>query len=142
MRFMVTAIDGVPDFGEANLDLALHYGPAPDAEGVHGRPLGEEVLRLVGRPGTAPDARRIGHPLDPEAAGPFMADAGLALEAAVAGLGAALVPGLLAGAALADGRLVELEAALPAPFQWWLSAPAPQWRQAKVRALVAFLLGE
>jgi LysR family transcriptional regulator, glycine cleavage system transcriptional activator len=22
---------------------------------------------------------------------------------------------------------------------WWLTAPTPQWRQAKVRALVAFL---
>lgn len=140
LRFMVSAIEAPPDFGEANLDLALHFGAAPEAEGVHGKPLGDETMVLVGRPGMDADTPRIGHPLDPDATGPCMGDAGLALDAAAAGLGTALVPALLAGAALAEGRLVALAAPEPAAQQWWLSAPTPQWRQAKVRALVTFLL--
>ena len=32
------------------------------------------------------------------------------------------------------------DAGEPAAGAWWLTAPTPQWRQAKVRALVAFLI--
>ncbi len=142
LRLVLSALEGVPDFTEANLDLALHFGEAPDAEGVHARVMGQEMLRLVACPDCPKDAPRIAHPLDPEADGPIMADAGLALDAALAGFGPALVPGLLAAAALAEGRLVEHGDPVPAQGGWWLSAAAPQWRQPKVRALVEFLCSD
>jgi LysR family glycine cleavage system transcriptional activator len=34
---------------------------------------------------------------------------------------------------------VALDEGIAVPGQWWLTAPTPQWRQPKVRALVAFL---
>jgi LysR family glycine cleavage system transcriptional activator len=147
LRFIFTAHEGPPDFSEANLDLAVHFGTEPIAEGIHGKPLGQEHLILTARPGATAEAPRIAHPLDPDVpasvpVGPFMADAGLALDAALAGLGAARVPGLLAADALSSGALVALSPAEPTSDAWWLTAPTPQWRQAKVRALVAFLLGE
>lgn len=142
MRFILTALEGLPDFAEANLDLALHYGAAPTAEGVHGKPLGAETTVLVARPDAVENAPRIAHPLDPDAPGPFMADAGLALDAALAGLGAARVPALLAAQSLGDGDLATLSPPEPGSDSWWLTALTPQWRQPKVRALVAFLLGQ
>lgn len=141
LRFVLAALDGEPDFTEANLDLALHFGDAPSAEGVHGKPLGPEHMLFVAPSDIPADAPRIAHPLDPDAPGPFMADAGLALDAAIAGLGPALVPALLAEQALASGALAALAPPQPSAAAWWLSAPTPQWRQAKVRALVAFLAG-
>jgi len=142
-RFVLVALDGLPDFSEANLDLALYFGGEPDAEGVHGRTLGDEVLQLVGHADAAGQPR-IAHPLDAdaldgEALGLSVPDAGLALDAAIAGLGPALVPGLLAGPALASGAVTALAEPVPAAHSWWLVAPTPQWRQPKVRALVAFL---
>jgi LysR family glycine cleavage system transcriptional activator len=151
LRFVLTALEGQPDFSEANLDLAIHFGTEPTAEGVHGKPLGPEHYILTARPGATADTPRITHPLDPDRPdlettgpfmGPFMADAGLALDAALAGLGAARVPSLLAAEALSSGALVALSPAEPTTDAWWLTAPTPQWRQAKVRALVAFLLEE
>jgi LysR family glycine cleavage system transcriptional activator len=139
-RFVLTATDGPPDFAEANLDLALYFGTEPEAEGIHGRPMGEETLVLVALPATSPTMLRLAHPLDPEAPGPFVPDAGLALDAALAGLGPTLVPSLLAAPALASGALVALAEPVATPQAWWLIAPTPQWRQPKVRALVEFLL--
>jgi LysR family glycine cleavage system transcriptional activator len=139
LRFILTALEAAPDFTEANLDLALHFGAEPSAEGVHGKPLGPEHMLLVAPPQTPADAPRIGHPLDLDAPGPFMADAGLALDAALAGLGTVRAPALLVAEALRSGALVSLAAPEPITEAWWLSAPTPQWRQAKVRALVAFL---
>ena len=42
---------------------------------------------------------------------------------------------------LATGRLAALGAVEPCRRGYWLVAPAPQWRQKKVRALVAALTG-
>jgi LysR family glycine cleavage system transcriptional activator len=70
-----------------------------------------------------------------------VADAGLAIDAAAAGLGLALVPATLAAADLAAGRVAVIGEAMPIGDAWWLVAPTPQWRQAKVRAMVEFLLG-
>jgi DNA-binding transcriptional LysR family regulator len=69
-------------------------------------------------------------------------DAGQALAAAVSGLGQARVPLLLAQRWLDDGRLVAT--APPEPWRrgYWLVAPLPQWRQKKVKALVAHLTGQ
>jgi LysR family glycine cleavage system transcriptional activator len=140
-RFVVNALEGVPDFSEANLDLALYFGREPEAEGVHGRTLGEERTQLVGL-AEAADLPRLAHPLDAGAPGPIFPDAGLALDAAAAGMGPVLAPLLLAGPALAEGSLVALADPEPADGAWWLVAPTPQWRQPKVRALVEFLVGE
>lgn len=148
LRFSVIAHEaGEVDFTQANLDLALHFGAEPQAEGIHGRTLGEERMLSIAAPGTAAPHTLpcIAHPLDPETpcveSRLTLADAGLAIDAAAAGLGRTRVPALLAAADLAAGRIVALDAGEPAPGAWWLTAPTPQWRQAKVRDLVAFLLG-
>lgn len=147
LRFSIVANDaGEVDFTQANLDLALYYGTEPQAEGIHGRTLGAERRITVAAPGAQPDAPCIAHPLDPEtpcvASAFTVADAGLAIDAAAAGLGRTRVPALLAAADLAAGRVVALDEGEPATGAWWLTAPTPQWRQAKVRALVAFLTGD
>jgi LysR family glycine cleavage system transcriptional activator len=49
------------------------------------------------------------------------------------------VPALLAAADIASGRVVASGDPEPIGSAWWLMAPTPQWRQAKVKALVEFL---
>jgi LysR family transcriptional regulator, glycine cleavage system transcriptional activator len=139
IRFVLAANDGVPDFTQANLDLAIVLSGEPEAEGIHGRTLAEEALVMVAVSG-GDDLPRIAHPGDPAAPGLTVADAGLAIDAAAAGLGTALVPATLAAADLAAGRIVVLGETRPSPLSYWLIAPTPQWRQAKVRAMVEFLL--
>jgi LysR family transcriptional regulator, glycine cleavage system transcriptional activator len=146
LRFSIIAHEaGEMDFTQANLDLSFHFGDEPQAEGIHGKTLGAERLISVAAPGVAADAPCIAHPLDPETpcvqSALTLADAGLAIDAAAAGLGRTRVPALLAAADLAAGRVVALDAGEAVAGAWWLTAPTPQWRQAKVRALVAFLAG-
>ncbi len=141
VRFVIIASDGPPDFTQANLDLALHFGAAPTEEGIHGRTLGEETLLLIAAPGMAADRQRIAHAGDALAPGPVVADAGLAIDAAAAGLGPARVPARLAAADIAAGRIAIVGDPEPTTDAWWLTAPTPQWRQAKVRSLVEFLSG-
>lgn len=145
LRFSISAHEGGEiDFTQANLDLALSFGGEPKAEGIHGRTLGEERLITVAAPEKAADAPCIAHPLDPETlcveSALTVADAGLAIDAAAAGLGKTRVPALLAAADLAAGRIIALDDGEAMAGAWWLTAPTPQWRQAKVRALVAFLI--
>ncbi|SFG05289.1 transcriptional regulator, LysR family [Novosphingobium sp. CF614] len=80
----------------------------------------------------------------------MVSDAGQALAAALSGLGRARVPALLA-VELADRMAPpglspgpRSIAATDAPCRrgYWLVAPLPQWRQKKVRALVAALVAE
>jgi LysR family transcriptional regulator, glycine cleavage system transcriptional activator len=131
LRFQLLASDpfgrdGGLDFTQANLDLAIIFGTsAGEHEGVA---LGPRGFVSVG----AGDA--IGWPGCPsdESAMLTVADAGLAMDAALAGLGRAVVPAMLAGA---DMATVEDERG------YWLIAPLPQWRQKKVRALVEVLVG-
>ncbi len=130
-------LDAPADFAQANHDLALSFGPPPDAEGVHGRPLGEEWLVNVARP-DAPQ-RRIGWHAASDAE-LKVADAGLALDFALAGWGEAQVPLTLAAASLAAGLLAERSERQPSADSYWLCAPAPQWKSAKVKALVEALL--
>ena len=124
VRFALIAGDGGLDFTEANLDLAIAFADGPGAhEGVELGPRGFAVAgegEVIAWPGT-PIAG---------SGGVTVADAGLALAAALGGLGRALVPALLAEgpASVADVR------------GYWLVAPLPQWRQKKVRALVAALM--
>lgn len=133
----LSALDGAVDFAQANLDLALSFGPAPDAEGVFGRKLADEQLVTVAAPGAA--SRTLGWRI---ADGPQLAlpDAGAALDWAIAGMGQAHVPLTLASAALADGRVQEVADREATDDAYWLCAPAPQWKSAKVRALVDALM--
>ena len=134
-------VDGeMTDFTEANLDLAVRWVEGPgDLEGVQ---LGAAERVTVG------EGDWIGWPgdLDPdpdsegasEGAAPslMVADAGQAMAAAAAGMGRARIPAMLAGERSASGN------AEPCRRAYWLVAPLPQWRQKKVKALVAFLMGE
>jgi LysR family glycine cleavage system transcriptional activator len=131
--------DSAPDFAQSNLDLALTWGPPPDAEGVHGRQLAEETLIPAGVPGAT---GWIAWPGSPEVEHPALtADhPGLALDLALTGLGTAHLPQTLVAPHLATGRLQALGDPLPTAHAFWLAAPAPQWRSPKVRAFVASLL--
>jgi LysR family glycine cleavage system transcriptional activator len=69
-----------------------------------------------------------------------VADAGLALTAAASGLGRATVPQLLAARMLRDGQVQAVAEPIASAYSYWLIAPLPQWRQKKVKALVAALV--
>ena len=148
LRFQLVGSDGAVDFTEANLDLALRWAEGPgDLEGVA---IGTAALQQVGAAGAPADAPWIGWPGDPApGAGEggaegseallSVGDAGSAISAASAGLGRARVPVLLAEIAISEGRVIALGAPEPARRSYWLVAPLPQWRQKKVKALVAAL---
>lgn len=139
VRFAI--VDGdQTDFAEANLDLALRWTDGPgNLEGV---PLGPAQRALVGT------GDWIGWPGDPspggedaEAPSITVSDAGQAITAAAAGMGRARVPLLLASSLIERlGREVPM-AVEPSHRTYWLVAPLPQWRQKKVKALVAALTG-
>lgn len=135
LRFVLLAADDAVDFTEANLDLAIRWGEGP---GEHeGEALESEGMVTIAAPG-AGDAV-IGWPGGPGGDGPALvrvADAGLAIDAAVAGLGRTTVSELLAGRAIASGAVAVIGDPQPSRMGYWLVAPLPQWRQAKVRALV------
>jgi LysR family glycine cleavage system transcriptional activator len=130
--------DETADFTEANLDLAIRWTEGPgDLEGVA---LGDPALVTVG------EGEWIAWPGDPQPGGAeadaaplVMGDAGQALAAAVAGMGQARIPALLAQNWEAMGRKVRFAAPEACRRSYWLVAPLPQWRQRKVRELVAFL---
>jgi LysR family transcriptional regulator, glycine cleavage system transcriptional activator len=136
LRFvLIDAGEGV-DFAQANLDLAIHWGEGP---GEHeGEALESDGMVMVARPGGGGDVA-IGWPgcIEDDAA-PLLtvADAGLAIEAAAAGLGRACVPELLARADIEAGRIAVHGEPRAYPQGYWMVAPLPQWRQKKVRALV------
>jgi LysR family glycine cleavage system transcriptional activator len=144
VRFVL--LDGEhADFTEANLDLAVRWAEGPgELEGV---PLGEPLRVTVGEgpwiawPGDqSPAADDEGGGED--AALLTVGDAGQALAAAATGLGRTRVPLLLAQRWLDDGRLAAAGAPEPSRRGYWLVAPLPQWRQKKVKALVAHLTGQ
>ena len=140
LRFVLIAADDAVDFTEANLDLAIRWGEGP---GEHeGEALESEGMVTIAAPG-ASDAV-IAWPGAPNGEGHALvrvADAGLAIDAAVAGLGRATVSELLAARAIAGGQVSVIGDPQPSRFGYWLVAPLPQWRQAKVRALVDALTG-
>jgi LysR family transcriptional regulator, glycine cleavage system transcriptional activator len=131
-------LDGeATDFTEANLDLAVRWVETPGE--LEGSPLAEPLQVTVG------DGPGIGWAGDPTPDGEdvvpllVVGDAGQALAAAEAGLGRARVPALLAEARRGTG--LTISAPEPSRRGYWLVAPPPQWRQRKVKALVAFLTG-
>lgn len=139
VRFQLIA-DEDADFTEANLDVAIRLVEGPgDLEGVQ---LAAASRVLVAAPGAAEGwIAWPGFPLDdrPEDVLLQVGNAGQALSSALAGLGKAMMPLPLVEDALADGRLVALEGPDEGRRAYWLVAPRPQWRQKKVRELVAHL---
>ena len=137
LRFHLISADEPIDFTEANLDVAIRLMvDKGEHEGVQ---LGGTLFTRVARAGTAPD-HWIAWPGHPNKEAPVrVADAGLALEAASQGLGRALVPELLARRALAAGSVEALGEPVDQGLAYWLFAPTPQWRQAKVKRLTEML---
>jgi LysR family glycine cleavage system transcriptional activator len=144
MRFVLISADAsnasaAIDFTEANLDLAIRWGDGP---GEHeGEAIESAGMVTVERPGGGADTRIAWPGCGDEEAVSLVrvGDAGLAIDAAAQGLGRATVPELLAAADLASGRIVATGAAKAYRLGYWLVAPLPQWRQKKVKALVAAL---
>lgn len=137
VRFVL--LDGEDiDFTESNLDLAVRWTEGPgELEGVQ---LGSSERVTVG------EGPWITWPGDPAPQGEgedeppvHVGDAGIALASAAAGLGKARVPALLAREWHAAGRIDRLGASEDCRRAYWLVAPLPQWRQKKVKALVAAL---
>jgi LysR family glycine cleavage system transcriptional activator len=139
LRFMLVPADEALDFTEANLDLAIRWGEGP---GEHeGEAIESDGMVTVQRPGGGIDTAIAwsGCMAEDEASLVRVADAGLAIEAAVQGLGRATVPELLARGDIAAGRLEVVGEPKAARFGFWFVAPLPQWRQKKVRSLVEAL---
>lgn len=139
LSFTIIPADVPLDFTEANLDLAVCF--ASSKGNLEGIALGDTRHILVGLP-DAPEAA-ITWPGAPSPDLPIalsVGDAGLALDAAMAGFGRAIVPALVAEADLAGGRLTAF-GDVAGERAYWLTAPVPQWRQKKVKALVAALGG-
>lgn len=130
------------DFTEANLDVAIRLVDGPgDLEGVQLAPAQKVTVAAPGAP-----ARWIDWP------GASLADdikpcittgnPGQALSSAMAGMGCTVLPYPLAAEAIASGKLEVREGPEESRRAYWLVAPLPQWRQKKVKALVAHLTGE
>lgn len=133
-------VDGeLTDFTEANLDLAVRWTEGPDD--LEGVALGPAERVVVGK------GDWIGWPGDPGPGGedeetrpPIqVSDAGQAIAAARAGLGRARVPALLVSHLVESGQIDMVSESEPCRRTYWLVAPLPQWRQKKVKALVAAL---
>lgn len=137
LRFQLVTADAELDFTEANLDLAIRWGEGPGAH--EGEAIESEGLVTLERAGGGADTV-IAWPGAPEAGALVrVGDAGLAIDAAAAGLGRATVPELLAARDIAGGRVRVIGEAQPSRWGYWLVAPTPQWRQRKVQTLVAAL---
>lgn len=127
------------DFTEANLDAAIRLIDGPgDLHGVELAPAQRVVVSIDDAPDTW--INWPGAPL-PEGAEATVevGNAGQALSSAMAGMGKAVLPYLLVSEAVGAGRLNILEGPDEGRRAYWLVAPAPQWRQKKVKALVEFL---
>ena len=138
IRYQLVA-DENADFTEANLDIAIRLVDGPgDLEGIQLAP-GERVTVF------APDCADtwIDYPSAnlPEGAEASVqvGNPGQALSSALAGLGKTVLPLPLVADALESGKLVADGDPQPSQRAYWLVAPLPQWRQKKVKALVAHL---
>ncbi|WP_438731333.1 LysR family transcriptional regulator [Parasphingorhabdus sp. DH2-15] len=153
IRYNLVDLDGDVDFTEANLDIAIMLAEGPgDHEGMV---LAEGEFVCVCAPNfDAHDNQKNAQIVWPgcpreersqkQEEEPYLqvGDAGLAIEMAAAGLGYASVPLLLAQQDLSAGRVIVHKAARPSRRSYWMVAPLPQWRQKKVKALVAALSAE
>ncbi len=139
LSFTLIPADGEVDFTEANLDIAIRLCDGPgEFEGVQLAP-GAFVKIAAANGGADTPISWPGCPVSDGLAALRLGDAGLAIDAAAIGLGHAIVPHLLAEADIAASRVRALDNAKESELAYWLIAPAPQWRQKKVKALVAAL---
>ena len=130
------------DFSEANLDLAIWLAEGPDD--MPGEQLTQPQWVQVGpKEAQAGEPRTIGWPGDGRDSDsePCIAvgSAGQALACVIAGMGSARVPLALAAQAIDAGEVKIEQGPEDGRRAYWLVAPPPQWRQKKVRALVAYL---
>lgn len=128
------------DFTEANLDFAIRLVDGPgEYEGVELAPAARVVVAAPSYSGED----WIDWPLAalPDGAEPRIkvGNAGQALSSAIAGLGKAILPELLVKDAVAAGQLSIISGPEEGRRAYWLVAPAPQWRQKKVRLIADFL---
>lgn len=153
IRYSLVSGDSDIDFTEANLDAAIRLSDGPDdLEGVM---LGSnEFVTICAKdyqgkgqiswPGCPMAKDQAADDVEGEAEDSSLmevSDAGLAIEAAMAGFGIAHVPKLLAERDIAAGNVMLHSEPMVSRRAYWLVAPLPQWRQKKVRALVAALTG-
>jgi LysR family transcriptional regulator, glycine cleavage system transcriptional activator len=140
IRFNLVPADDDVDFTEANLDLAIRFGTsAGDHEGVRLAPGAFVTVASA----TGGSDLPISWPKCPVADGVSalrLGDAGLAIDAAAIGLGRASVPMLLAQSDISAGRVHITGEPRDSELAYWLVAPLPQWRQKKVKQLVAALV--
>ncbi len=133
--------DETADFTEANLDLAIRLVDGPgELEGVQLAPAERVTV-------AAPNCRDAwidwpGAAL-PDGVKPCIkaGSAGQALSSALAGMGRTVLPMPLVAGSIESGKLEQLEGPEESLRAYWLVAPLPQWRQKKVKALVAHLTG-
>lgn len=145
VRYVI--VDGeLTDFTEANLDVAVRWTDGPgELEGV---PLGEAAWVEIGAGDWIgwsgdPNPGESASDEEDEAKPPVVvADAGQAIAAAHAGLGRVRVPALLASGLSSAGKASQIATGAPCRRGYWLVAPRPQWRQKKVRELVAALTAQ
>jgi LysR family transcriptional regulator, glycine cleavage system transcriptional activator len=139
LRFVLLASDGEIDFTQANIDLAVHWSiDAGDHEGV--KIADGAMVSVVGFDDAASQSPIIWPGARSDDGGTLsVADAGLAIDAAAHGFGMATVPALLAEADLSANIVRAVGTLSPVAQAYWLIAPLPQWRQKKVKMLVAAL---
>ena len=141
LSFTLIIADDEIDFSEANLDIAIRLCTGPgEYEGVQ-LASGAFVKIAAANGGTDMPISWPGCPVSDGQAALRLGDAGLAIDAAAIGLGHAIVPHLLAQADIKAGRIRAIDTAKDSELAYWLIAPVPQWRQKKVKALVAALMG-
>ncbi|MBA4757696.1 LysR family transcriptional regulator [Sphingosinicella sp.] len=154
--------EGPVDFNAANLDAAIFFGAMPAEEELSGKLIAPGTTVLVAAPEIAANVKIVSevaaqplieHPsadwrgwfeahgvhMTDRSASLGVADAGLAIDSAVAGYGIARVPLVLADADIAAGKLAVVMEPKLSDEAYWLIAPSAQWRQKKVRDLVAAL---
>lgn len=140
LSLSIVPSEGENDFAESNLDLAIWL--TTSTGDMPGAAIGEGGFVTVGVADAPPRALlwpgQGGAAADTDAPPLRLPDINAALSAAEAGLGRVTVPRLLVADALTSGKLTAFGETQD-PRQYHLTAPAPQWRQAKVKALVAAL---
>ena len=129
------------DFTEANLDVAIRLVDGPeDLEGIQLAPAEKVVVAAEGAPDCWIEWSGVALP-EGEKATIQVGNPGQALSSAIAGMGRAILPYLLVKESVDAGKLTILEGPDQGRRSYWLVAPLPQWRQKKVKALVAHLAG-
>jgi len=136
----ILAPDEASDFTEANLDLAIRFVTGPgELEGVQLAPALKVSVAAPGARDAWIDWPEAGLPEDARAS-ITASSAGQAMSSAIAGMGRTMLPLALVERALEAGLLEALADPVESRRAYWLIAPLPQWRSAKVKALVAHLV--